>query len=388
MSDVIYLDNNATTRPVPEVIEAMREALETWWQNPSSVHRAGQQVRQQVELARERIVRLIGCRDRELVLTSGGTEAANMAIAGMLAARPDRATIVTSRLEHSAVRECAERLGERGIRVIWAEHDPNGLIDLNQLSELLARESEQIAVVSIMWANNETGIVQPIREIGELCRERGVRFHCDATQWVGKMPCDVSDMPVDLLSFAGHKFHGPKGVGGLYIRRGVRVPAMIIGGPQERERRGGTENVPGILGLGAAAESAAKWLADDGPARQAALRDRLETAVTTAVEHAQINGAAAPRLWNTTNIGFARLEAEAILLLLSERGVYASAGAACSSGSLDPSPVLLAMGIPPEIAHGSVRFSISRETTAAEIDRAAEIIPAVIGRLYGSMAAL
>ena len=237
-----------------------------------------------------------------------------------------------------------------------------------------------------MWANNETGAITDIARAGAICREAGVRFHTDATQWVGKMPTDFAALQVDLASFAAHKFHGPKGVGALCVRRNVRLTPQTFGGPQERERRGGTENVPAIAGMGVAADLACAWLAGDGARRGAVLRDRLEQAVGQ-VTRGMIHAEQAPRLWNTTNIGFPRLEAEAILLLLSERGVFASAGAACSSGSLDPSPVLLAMGIAPEVAHGSIRFSLSRDTTEAEIDEAAMRVNAGIAKLRSSTAA-
>jgi cysteine desulfurase len=384
----IYLDNNATTRPVGAVAAAMMEAMREYWANPSSVHRAGQSVRQQVELARQEVCRLINCADRELIFTSGGTEGADLAISGSMAAQSSRRVLVTTKLEHSAVRETADALAKHGSDVAWASVRPNGLVDLDALATLVSRRAKEIALVSIMWANNETGVVQPIEAIGAMCREHGVRFHTDATQWVGKMPTDVATAPVDLLSFAAHKFHGPKGVGALYVRRGVRVERRLSGGPQERDRRGGTENVVGIIGMGVAARLAREWLATDARDRLADMRDGFEQAIVKAAPPASINGEGAPRLWNTSNIGFARLEAEAILLLLSERGVYASAGAACSSGSLEPSPVLLAMGIPPEIAHGSIRFSLSRETSQAELDEAVRIVSAVVERLRRSTAAV
>jgi len=386
----IYLDNNATTRPDDRVVQAINDALTTYWPNPSSVHRAGQQVRQQMELARQHTATLIGCAPRELVFTAGGTDAATLAIRGSLdqLAGKNRTVLATSALEHSAVRELAEHLAERDTEVIWLDVDAHGVIDLDALEHLLAARGASMALVSVMWANNETGVIQPIEKIGELCRKYDVRFHVDGTQWVGKMPVDVSSMPIDLMSFAAHKFHGPKGVGGLYIRTRLRVQPQIIGGPQERQVRAGTENVPGIIGLGAAARRACEWLRSDERTHLERLRDRLEQAIIEKVHGATINGAGAPRLWNTTNIASPKLEAEAILLLLSERGVDASAGAACSSGSLDPSPVLLAMGVPAERAHGSVRFSLSRETTEHEIDQAIEIIPAVIEKLRGAMTAV
>ena len=258
----------------------------------------------------------------------------------------------------------------------------DGVVDASALGAML---DGRVALVACMWANNETGVVQPIERIGELCRARGIAFHTDATQWVGRMPCDVSGMAVDLLSFSGHKFHGPKGVGGLFVRRGARWKPMLHG-TQEMERRGGTENVPGIVGLGVASRAALEWVGDaSARERLAGLRDRFERRVLELVPRARVNGPSegSARLWTTTNIGFERLEAEALLLLLSERGVYASAGAACSSGSLDPSPVLLAMGIDPEVAHGSLRFSVSRLTTAEDLERAAEIVSQCVLRAAG-----
>ncbi len=392
MTERIYLDSNATTRPAPEVVDAMTRAMHDSWANPSSVHRAGGEAKRIVELARESVARLVGCQDRELVFTSGGTEGASLAIRGSLehfaASEPARRVLVTSRFEHSAVRELAQQLEKRGVEIVWLPSSPAapGTPDLDALSALLASRANEIALVSLMWANNETGAITDIARAGALCREHGVRFHTDATQWIGKLPTDLAALQVDLASFAAHKFHGPKGVGALYVRRNVRITPQTYGGPQERERRGGTENAPAIAGMGVAADLARTWLAGDGVARGTMLRDRFEQAVsgaTSGIAHAS----GAPRLWNTTNIGFTRLEAEAILLLLSERGVFASAGAACSSGSLDPSPVLLAMGIAPEVAHGSIRFSLSRDTTEAECDEAARRVIEAIARLRSSTSA-
>ena len=389
MTDRIYLYSNATTAPAPEVIEAVARAMRDAWGNPSSVHRAGGEAKRVVELARESVARLIGCQEREIVFSSGGTEGANLAIRGSLehaaANEQRRRVLVTTRFEHSAVRELAQQLEKRGTEVVWLPSATGmaGTPDLDALESLLASRADEIALVSLMWANNETGAITDIARAGAICREAGVRFHTDATQWVGKMPTDFAALQVDIASFAAHKFHGPKGVGALYVRRNVRLTPQTYGGPQERERRGGTENVPAIVGMGAAADLARAWLAGDGAVHGAALRDRFEQAIvhaTGGVVHARH----APRLWNTTNIGFAKLEAEAILLLLSERGVYASAGAACSSGSLDPSPVLLAVGIAPEVAHGSIRFSLSRESTASECDEAAKRVITGIDRLRAS----
>ena len=385
----IYLDSNATTEPAPEVVEAVARAMRDTWANPSSVHRAGGEAKRVVELAREAVARLIGCQERELVFTSGGTEGANLAIRGSLehfgAAEPGRRVLVTTKFEHSAVRELAQKLEKRGTEVVWlpGAAGASGVADLDRLESLLAARGDEIALVSLMWANNETGSITDIARAGAICRDAGVRFHTDATQWVGKMPTDLAALQIDLASFAAHKFHGPKGVGGIYVRRNVRIAPQTYGGPQERERRGGTENVPAIAGMGVAADLARVWLSGDGAARGAALRDRFEQTVVSATE-GLVHAGNAPRLWNTTNIGFPRLEAEAILLLLSERGLFASAGAACSSGSLDPSPVLLAMGVEPEVAHGSIRFSLSRDTTESDCTEAAQRVIAAIHRLRSS----
>ena len=385
----IYLDNNATTRPLPEVVAAMHSSLTEEYANASSVHRAGQIARQKMELAREQVCRLIGCRPRELIFTSGGTESSSLAIHGVLNRMLDNQSpcvVISSKLEHSATRETLERLHKRGCcEVIWADITRSGMIDLEALEATLADNAAIAALVTLQWINNETGTIQPVEAIGALCRQNHVLFHCDATQAIGKIECNVQELPIDLMTFSAHKFHGSKGVGGLYVRRGVRVQPEIIGGPQERERRGGTENSPGIVGMGVAAEAAIEFLQSKEPARIENLRNRFEQNVLASVPTASINTIESQRIWNTTNIAFEKLEAEAILLLLSERGIYASAGAACSSGSLDPSPVLLAMNIEPARAHGSVRFSLSRMTTDEEIDRAIEIVPQVIEKLSVSM---
>ncbi|MEM8737833.1 MAG: cysteine desulfurase family protein [Planctomycetota bacterium] len=415
--DWVYLDNNATTRPTPEVAAAVAEAHDSLWANPSSVHRFGQQVRQRMELARASVAKLIGVKPREVVFTSGGTEANNLAIWGSLdtvrlggrgAGAPsagvagegpgaEAGRLITMATEHAAVRELGEAYEKQGGEVVWLPARPGGEVDLAALSEAL-RGVQGRVVLSVMWANNETGVVQPMEAIAEAvaaAREaaqaagRGVRivWHVDATQAVGKLPVDAAAAGVDLLTLAAHKFHGPKGVGALYVRRGTRLRPVQLGGPQETERRGGTENVAGVLGLGVAAEQAAAYLAEAG-GRDAgrALRDRLEARALAglrdaAVSGAEVNSGGAPRLWNTLNLGVRGVEAEAVLLGLSERGVCASAGAACSSGSLEPSPVLRAMGVEEPVAHGSVRFSLSRFTTEPEVDRAAEVWAQVVGRL-------
>lgn len=380
-----YLDNNATTQPAPQVVQAVLSMLTEDWGNPSSVHRLGQKARQRVELARQQICRLLNCHERELIFTSGATESNNLAIRGMLESRAPRRTFITDKLEHSAVREPARKLAELGYNVVYLPVTLAGIVDLEALAAALKRHGEDVALVSIHWINNETGAIQDIVAAGNLCRQARVPLFTDATQAIGKIRCDLSLLPVDLLSFSAHKFHGPKGVGGLFVRRGVKLSPQQLGGPHERDRRGGTENTPGIVGLGVAAELAAQFLTTDGPQIGQARRDRLEQSILQAIPDSVVNSAAAPRLWNTLNIGFPALESEAILVLLSEKGVCAAAGAACSSGSLEPSPVLLAQGIAEKIAHGSIRLSISRYTCDAEIDYTLLVLPQIIAKLRGTL---
>lgn len=389
MTPTAYLDSNATSRPAPEVVQAVAQMLTDDWANPSSVHRFGQRARQRVELAREQVCELIGCRTRELIFTSGATESNNLALRGILAARPNRRTIITTKLEHSAVREPCRHFAEvHNYHVIYLPVSLDGLVDLDALADALREHDGDVAVVAVHWINNETGAIQPVAAIGDLCRRHGVLFFSDATQAIGKVPCDLSQLPFSAMSFSAHKFHGPKGAGGLFVRRGTPLVPQTLGGPHERERRGGTENTPGIVGLGVAAELAVKFLDTDGPAIGATRRNRLENAITDAIPEAVVNSAGAPRLWNTTNIGFPPLTSEAILLMLSEKGISAAAGAACSSGSLEPSPVLLAQGIAEPVAHGSIRLSLSRYTRDEEIDYAVATIPPAVARLRASMPAV
>ncbi len=375
---MIQLDHNATTRPTPEVVEGVARALTDTWHNPSSVHRAGQAARQAVELARQQVAELLNASAREVTFTSGGTESINLAVRGALGSTGKR-VVVTSEVEHSAVRDLVEDLERRDeCEVRWAPLLEHGIVDADALDDLVTPD---VALVSVQWANNETGAIQPVERIARLCEAKNVLFHTDATQWVGKMPTDVTDAPIDLLTCSAHKMHGPKGVGVLWARRGVRLRPLQPGS-HELGRRGGTENVPGIVGMGVSAQQAKAWLDDpDARARIGALRDRLEAGILERVPDAVVNGRDVDRLWNTTNVGFPAMEAEALLLLLSERGVCASAGAACSSGSLEPSPVLLAMGVPERVAHGSIRLSLGRETTEGEIDDAAGIIVSAVERL-------
>ena len=382
---MIYLDSNATSQPLPEVVGAMTSCFTEEWGNPSSTHRFGTQARRRVDVARSQIASLIGCRPRDIVLSSGGTESIMLAVRGSLAAQPSRRHFATSALEHAVLRTAAEVLEGEGVTVHWLKHDAKGMIDLDALESLLKTHGDDLALVSQMWVNNETGIVQPINTIGAMCREYGVRFHTDAVQAVGKIPVDCASLNVDLLSFSGHKFHGPKGVGGLYVARGVSLEPQVLGGSQEQGLRGGTENVAGIVGLGVAAEHAKAWLASDGPHELAVRRDRFEASVCARLPDVVVNGGDAPRIWSTSNLGFPCLEAEALLMILSERDVCLSGGAACASGSIEPSPVLLAMGIPEAIAHGSLRFSLSRFTSDEEIATTADIVEATVATLNKSV---
>jgi cysteine desulfurase len=374
--ELVYLDNNATTRPAPEVVAAMLPFYEQWYGNASSVHRFGQRARQAIDEARGQVARLVGCAETELLFTGGGTEAVNTAVRGILAARSPRKRVVVSTVEHSATRELCAQLAKEGAEVVEIAVDSRGTLDYDALTSAV---NDEAALVSIMWANNETGVLFEPQRIAEICRAKRVPFHCDGTQGVGKIAVDVAALGVDAMSFAAHKFHGPKGVGALFARRGLRYRPLLIGGPQERGRRGGTENVPGVVGMGKAAELAGESLAQ--MPRVAVMRDRLESSIFQSIPDTFVNGRTDLRLPNTTNIGFTRLEAEAILILLSEQGICASAGAACSSGSLEPSHVLRAMHIDPRVAHGAIRFSLSRYTTDAEIDRALDVLPRVIDKL-------
>ena len=377
MKRVIYLDNNATTRVADEAVEAMAPYFHELYGNPSSMHTFGGQVRKAVDRAREQVAAMLGADPSEIVLTSCGTESDNAAIQGTLEAYPDRRHIVTTRVEHPAVRSQCRHLREHGYSLTELPVDSQGQLDLD---ELAAAVTDNTAVVSVMYANNETGVVFPIEKIAEIVKSKGAVFHCDAVQAVGKIPIDLRTLPIDLLALSGHKLHAPKGVGVLYVRKGTRLPTLIIGGHQERGRRGGTENVPYIVGLGQAAELAVAYL-DDENTRVKALRDRLEGALLSQCSDTRLNGHKTMRLPNTTNISFEYVEGEAILLMMDEWGIAASSGSACTSGSLEPSHVLRAMGVPFTAAHGSVRFSLSRYTTDDEIDYTIEHLPPIISRL-------
>jgi cysteine desulfurase len=322
---------------------------------------------------------LLGADPREIIFTSGGTESINLAVRGMLAQRSDKKRVVTSTVEHSAVRNLCHQLAREGYTIDEIGVDAEGRLDLSQLEQSV---NDDVALLSVMWANNETGVLFDVYAAAQLASERGVPLHLDAVQAAGKVSIDVADLPVHLLSVSAHKFHGPKGAGALFVRKRTRIKPQLIGGRQERDLRAGTENVAAIVGMGVAAEVAARVTAAERD-RVAALRDRLEQGICMRVDRAAVNGAGAPRIANTTNIGFRDLAAEALLILLGESGVCVSSGSACSSGSLEPSHVLAAMNVDPRYAHGAIRFSLSRITTDKEIDRVLEIIPQVVARLAG-----
>jgi cysteine desulfurase len=357
--NVVYTDNNATTMVAPEVVEAMMPFFSQLYGNASSMHFFGGQIKRHVDEARVKVAALINCDPAEIIFTSCGTESDNAAIRGILAAQPEKRHIITSRVEHPAVKNVFQHLGKNGYRVSEISVDRLGRIDLDELREKLDHET---ALVSIMWANNETGVIFPIQEIAELVKSRGAVFHTDAVQAAGKVSIDLNKTPVDLLSISGHKLHAPKGIGVLYLRKGVHCVPFMMGGHQESGRRAGTENVPYIVGLGRACELAHAFMAVE-QREVARLRDMLESELTEKAIDATVNGDTEHRLPNTANISFKYIEGESILMLLSEVGIAASSGSACTSGSLEPSHVLRAMGIPFTRVHGSVRFSLSRYNT-------------------------
>lgn len=376
--NTIYLDNNATTMVAPEVLSAMLPFLKDEYGNPSSMHSFGGKVAAHIDKAREQCAGLIGAkRASDIIFTSGGTESDNTAIMAALSADTAKKHIITSAVEHPAVRSLCRSLAKRGFSVTEIGVDENGLFDMTEFERSFKPDT---AIVSIMWANNETGVIFPIEKIANICSAKGVPFHTDAVQAVGKIEIDVSKMPIDFLSASGHKLHGPKGVGFLYVRRGANFSSLIIGGHQEKGRRGGTENVPSIVGLGKAAEMAKASMKEENTSVRA-LRDRLENGIILNVPACRVNGDKTMRLPNTANIGFDNIEGEAILLLMNEHGICASSGSACTSGSLEPSHVLRAMKIPFNRAHGSIRFSLSRYNTQEEIDLTIEKMPEIIKKL-------
>jgi cysteine desulfurase len=373
----VYVDNNATTRVAPEVLAEMHPYFCDFYGNPSSIHRFGGQVGAKVREARERVADLLGAYPDEIVFTSCGTESDNAAILGTLNSYPEKRHIVTTAVEHPAVLNLCTLLEEKGYAVTSLAVEHMGMIDLDQLREAI---TDQTALVTIMYANNETGVLFPIEEIAQIVKEKGSIFHCDAVQAVGKIPFDLRTTPVDLLSLSGHKLHAPKGIGALYIRRETPFVPLLIGGHQEGGRRGGTENVPSIIGLGKACALAKETMAEE-QRRLQDLRDQLEKGILEKVPAVLINGDRTDRLPNTTNMSFEAIEGEAILLLLSEEGIAASAGSACASSDPEPSHVLRAMGVPQRSIQGTIRFSLGRYNTEEDIHYLLEKIPPIIQRL-------
>jgi cysteine desulfurase len=379
MTRPVYLDNNATTRCDAEVVQAMLPFFTEQFGNPSSMHAFGASVGGAVKAARASLQKLLGAEfDHEIVFTSGGTESDNMAILSALEAQGGRDEIITSAVEHPAVLSlCAHLEKTRDVKVHVIPVDSRGLLDIAAYRAAL---SEKTAVVSIMWANNETGTIFPVAELAELAHEVGALFHTDAVQAVGKIPIDLKSTAIDMLSLSGHKLHGPKGIGALYVKRGVRFRALLKGGHQERGRRAGTENTPGIVGLGKAAELALLHMEDE-VTRVASLRDRLEKGLLQRIPSCFVTGNPDERLPNTANIAFEYIEGEGILLLMNREGIAASSGSACTSGSLEPSHVLRAMNVPYTAAHGAIRFSFSRDNTDEDVDRVLEVMPPIIEKL-------
>jgi cysteine desulfurase len=373
---VIYLDNNATTKVDPVVIEAMLPYLSEYYGNPSSMHTFGGQVGRAIKEARSRVAQLLGAEESEVIFTSCGTEGNNTAIRAALAAQPDRKHMITTQVEHASVLNVCKQLEKQGYTVTYLSVDRQGQLDLMELEAAITGNT---ALVTTMYANNETGVIFPVEQVGAIAKEYGATFHVDAVQIAGKLPLNMKTSTIDLLTISGHKLHAPKGVGALYVRRGFRFRPFLLGGHQERGRRAGTENVPGIIGLGKAAELANFELRYIQ--REIRLRNHLEQGLLSTIPDCEINGHPTQRLPNTTNIGFKYVEGEAILFSLNQYGICASSGSACTSGSLEPSHVLRAMGLPYTILHGSIRFSLSRFTTDAEIDRTLEVMPGIIARL-------
>jgi cysteine desulfurase len=373
----VYFDNNATTKVAEEVLAEMEPYFCQLYGNPSSMHTFGGQIGTKIRQAREQVAELLGCDPSEIVFTSGGTESDNAAINGTLVAVPNKRKVITTRIEHQAVLAVCRELENHGYIVVELAVDKEGQLDLTELEENI---DDDTALVTIMYANNETGVIFPIDKIAEIVTSRGIVFHTDAVQAIGKIPLNLSKCHIDLLSLSGHKLHGPKGVGVLYVRKGTRISPFMLGGHQEGGRRAGTENVPGVIGLGKACELAAKNIKEEND-KVKCLRDKLENSILKRCPDARLNGDKHNRLPNTSNISFEYIEGEAILLMLDKFGICASSGSACTSGSLEPSHVLRAMGVPFTAAHGSIRFSLSRYNTEEEVDYTVEKLPQIINRL-------
>jgi len=371
----IYLDNNATTPVLPEVFEAMRPYFGEQFGNASSIHHHGQHTRAAVEDARESVAALLGCRASEIVFTSGGTEADNLAIAGLIGAGDH---VITSSIEHHAVLMACKHLEETGVEVTVLPVDGRSLVDPADVRRALRPSTK---LISVMMANNETGVLQSVEEIGKIAAQAGVYFHTDAVQAVGKVPIDVKRIACHALTISGHKLHAPQGVGALYVKKGTRIAPLFYGGRHERSRRAGTENVPGIVGLGKAAQLAKEALDRGDDKKTAAMRDRLQQGILAQVEDAGVNGDGAARVPNTVNIHFDHIDGEAMVIALDLKGLAVSTGAACSSGAIEPSHVLIAMGLRPDQARASIRFSLGKQTVAEEIDHALRLVPETVARL-------
>ncbi len=371
----IYFDNNATTPLLPQVFEAMRPCMLESFGNASSIHQRGQQARAAVEAAREQVAELLSSRASEIVFTSGGTEGDNLALFGLVQAGDH---VISSTIEHHAVLNACKRLEETGVAVSYVPCGADGVVRPEAVRAALRPETK---LISVMMANNESGALQPVEAVGTIAREAGVRFHTDAVQAAGKVPVDVEQIGCDLLTLSAHKLHGPQGVGALYVRRGIHLRPLLLGGRHERGRRAGTENLAGIAGFGKAAELASEWLADGGAEQMAGLRDRLEAGICSAVEGTRVNAGAAQRVPNTSNILFDGIEGEGFVIDMELKGISVSTGAACSSGSTEPSHVLTAMGLGPEEARASIRFSLGKQNTAEEVDHVLAQIPEVVAKL-------
>jgi cysteine desulfurase len=388
-TDIVYLDNNATTRVAPEVVEAMTPYWGDNYGNPSSIYRFGGMVRRHVERAREQVAALIGASPDEIIFTSCGSEGDNMAIKGFLQEHKNRARVITSSVEHPAVRNTARFAASEGAFLCELPVDGSGTLHKDIFSDAAPPEGagcanaqviDEHTLVTLMWANNETGVIFPIEALAERVKARGGTFHTDAVQAVGKVKIDVAKTPIDMLALSGHKIHAPKGIGAVYIRRGTPVHSLLHGGHQERGVRAGTENVPYIVGLGRACELAAERMEEENT-KVKALRDRLERGLLEKCAGAKLNGHPTERLPNTTNVSFENIEGEAVLLHLDEEGIAASSGSACTTGSLEPSHVMMAMGIPYNYAHSSIRFSLSVYNTDAEVDKVIAVMPGIVEKL-------
>ena len=371
----VYLDNNATTPLLPEVFEAMRPFYLEEFGNASSIHRYGQHARAAVEKARASVAALLNARPAEIVFTSGGTEADNLGVFGLVRAGDH---VISSTIEHHAVLNSCKRLEQMGCEVTYVPVSGAGEVDPEDVRKALRPNTR---LISIMMANNETGVLQPVEEIGKIAQEADVFFHTDAVQAAGKTPIDVAKIACDALSISGHKLHAPQGTGALFLKKGTLIQPLLYGGSHERQRRAGTENLPGIVGLGKAAEIARHWLAGSGPAEMAATSDHLQSSVLGAVEAAGVNGLGARRVPNTTNLWFDFIEGEALVIALDLKGLAVSSGAACSSGAIEPSHVLLAMGLSQQRARSSIRLSLGKQTTQEDVDFAVSVIPETVGRL-------